>query len=737
MTDHDDRSASRPLLPLPGWSEARSGRILSALLVLAVLASRALLLPDGPWEQDEALFAAGVHDFDIPHHRPHPPGFIGWIGIGKLIHLAVPDPVVALQWASALASVGLFVVLAHLLTRFTPGRSATLAALAFTWSPLGWVHAARAFSTTPALACSALAVWCWGRATPRVRTFGWVAWALAGTIRPQLAPELVVVAGLGLRLGPDPSRRRWLGFGLATAVGVGALLATLTLGGGTLGDGPAAVWEATVEHLGRHRGGLGREYDWATLGFVRGLGHPVAAALFTLATGLGLLELARQHRARAGWLAGLIAATAVMILGQHHPGFPRYAVALVLVSLPAAAVAVARLPGHAPAVVWASLAVLGGLQTLPTAFAMHDRALPPVAAVRDVATAPDATSFSYSHGSFSFARNALLDGSIDAPGFDVRSFDDTASRAPGAYALEGTTLRLASGVTACTQDYPPVSAAAAQLSQHRFEQARLVRDGVILGPGVHAPENDTFGDRYAWLSGRARLRAPATAQTLVLQLHVPSRHAPQRLTAVQDSVRRHEVTLERGHHRIELPLAPCSAQCDVELVLPDADLEPGDTRELSVQLVAAWARGDGLRPGHQRWSPGRPFSLRTADVQLSGFYPPEGFAHQRRGAWTRARASARFPARPGWLRLRIARPPHTPGSVELRTEAESVTLDVGRAISTVELRTEAPGGHTTLHIETPVFVPRAVADDESDDRELGLIVFDVEFQPDGDGCGTW
>ncbi|HQT94449.1 MAG: hypothetical protein B7Z61_04840, partial [Acidobacteria bacterium 37-71-11] len=69
-----------PLLPVGG---AAASAAASAAALAALVASRLLLLPAGPWEQDEALMACGVLDFDPSRHMPLPPGFPLWIAIGK------------------------------------------------------------------------------------------------------------------------------------------------------------------------------------------------------------------------------------------------------------------------------------------------------------------------------------------------------------------------------------------------------------------------------------------------------------------------------------------------------------------------------------------------------------------------------------------------------------------------------------------------------------------------------
>ena len=129
--------------------------------------SRLLLLADGPWEQDEALLAAGVIDFDPAHHMPLPPGFPLWILLGRLVRLfGVADPVLALQIASSVLSVVGLWALVGLWDRLA-GRTLALAGAAVAaFLPGVWVHAGRAFSETPsaAFALIALGLWLHGRA---------------------------------------------------------------------------------------------------------------------------------------------------------------------------------------------------------------------------------------------------------------------------------------------------------------------------------------------------------------------------------------------------------------------------------------------------------------------------------------------------------------------------------------------------------------------------------------------
>lgn len=712
-------------LVLPGLPNTARGLLLTLAVLTAALLSRLLLLPDGPWEQDEALFAAGVLDFDVTRHRPHPPGFPGWIAVGRLVRPLTGDPVRALQVASSVASAVLLWALARLLGHIVDGGRATALAVAFTASPLAWVHGGRAFSTTPALACGSVALLLFlERRSPLL---GWALLGLAATLRPQLAPELALVAGLGIATA---KRRR------ATLLGVGLGLAFVLAGCVVVAaSGPSfdAVRHAFVDHFARHRGGLVRNVAFAELGIVRGLLHPLAAGglLATATVGLGLGLRSKPQRRGAAWVLALVAVTAWMVLVQHHPGFPRYAVALLLVCMPALAWTLAALPSRLGWVLAALASIVGASASAGILLWMHAAPLPVVAAARLATADPSAQALAYSHGVFSFAR--LQAESAGVPGIDVVDPDAPIRLPQHAYALEGRTLHTLEGVTACTLEFPTAPAQAMRLGQGRFDRARLSRDAVILGPGIYTPETDDAGDRYAWMGDRAQLHLPAAADRLRLRVEVPGDLGGATLTA-QAGLAPTTHRLAAGPASIDVDVAPCPSGCTVTLEVDRRHDAQGDPRALTVRLEAAWVEGESYRPAYARWSPGHPRTLRAHGVALRGFEQPETFARGRRGAWTHAEATASMPARPGTLSVLIARPEHTPGEVTVQTDAESRTLAVGPQPTELTLRTNAPQGRAQLRLATPTFTPADVREGSTDTRALGLIVYEVAFVPEGDPC---
>ncbi|MCJ7442646.1 MAG: hypothetical protein MUO25_13870, partial [Thermoanaerobaculaceae bacterium] len=87
-----------------GLADARLEAAATLATLALLLVSRFALLPSGPWEWDETLFARGLLKFDLPAHFPHPPGFPLWMALGWVMLRLVGDPLRGFQLLSAAAS---------------------------------------------------------------------------------------------------------------------------------------------------------------------------------------------------------------------------------------------------------------------------------------------------------------------------------------------------------------------------------------------------------------------------------------------------------------------------------------------------------------------------------------------------------------------------------------------------------------------------------------------------------
>jgi 4-amino-4-deoxy-L-arabinose transferase-like glycosyltransferase len=152
-----------------------------AILTLAFALSHLPYLGRSLEDIDSVNFALGVRDFDVAEHRPHPPGYPMYIGLGKVAvavaGLASGDssPAAtearALSGLSLLGAVAAIVALFGLLSALTGSDVRALAATALVASsPLFWYLSARPMSDVPGLAAALAALAClalgWWRQRP-------------------------------------------------------------------------------------------------------------------------------------------------------------------------------------------------------------------------------------------------------------------------------------------------------------------------------------------------------------------------------------------------------------------------------------------------------------------------------------------------------------------------------------------------------------------------------------------
>jgi hypothetical protein len=359
------------------WGLRRGGLELAlTVAALAILvASRFALLPSGPWEWDETLFARGLLAFDLPAHFPHPPGFPLWMALGWLVRPFVADPLRGLQLLSAAASCLTLFPLAALGRRAAPAPVAAVAACAVLAVPGVWLHAGRGFSDTPAafpaLWAAALAVW--GLGGRRATAFTVLVTA-SFLIRPILLPPLGLLWLAGA--ATVRPRRRLLPGVVAGAAAVAASVAGLVAVQGSWKEFAAAFAAHARTHavnLVEHNpGGI------LDLGIVKGFGGaPFAAGVAALAL-LGVLVWARRvgRRAASAWIA-VLTVTVVQFVWLQNRRFPRYAVPLQEAAAPLlAAAAGAAAPPFVAAAGVAALGAAWAVAAYPAVAEQHRTRLP-------------------------------------------------------------------------------------------------------------------------------------------------------------------------------------------------------------------------------------------------------------------------------------------------------------------------------------------------------------------------
>jgi hypothetical protein len=698
------------------------------VILAGLLASRLLLFPDGPWEQDEALFSTGVISFDVPSHQPHPPGFPGWIFLGKLLLPLTHDSLVALRLWSSLSSVAIVWLLARLLARITIPSAALAGSLAFAFSPLFWAHSARAFSSPPAMVLGLLSLHLWvhGRSLTAARAMvGWVLLGFAVTVRPQLAPELSMVGLVGIWCLRSRPKLAFLGVGLAF------LTVALVFGVAIADSGWDAFMASTRQHFGVHFSGrasprkgapsfLQRTSEW---GIVRTTGGLIGGLLLIIAAAYGMLRISTRSRKLAVWWFVLTVIATIMLMAAHSPRVPRYQISLLLILVGPITVAFARF-GRAGSAGLGALAVLGAVLAYPALRAMHNTPLPPVAALRAVA-AQHPRGILYPGGLFSFAKFLDFDGELATHPMVPGKSNVVLPR--DAYALGGREVRFLAGANTCAWTFDNFPREAWELSQKRFNRVVVAKNPVLLGPGVFNLESVGKGRRAAWLSDEATLYVPAPSELLMLRLDVPRDHAPQRLTASSNGALLYDQSLEAGKQTIAVPLASCDMRCDIQLTLSEGWKASRDPRTLTSRLFDAWAvKGDGA--GVWKW---RPESDAPTGVELHGFYPPEHGSAGSQGRWTREHSVVSFEASTGTLVLGLRRPQYTSGIIRIASGETEMLPNVSSEPSKVAIRVAGePQRRVNVSLDSPSFTPALAEAGSSDTRSLALQVTEMAFYPD-------
>lgn len=308
--------------------------LLAALTGVSRVPFRAGVLPS--W--DAVQFALSLHDYDVVRHQPHPPGYILYVGLGRLVDAVARDATASLAWLALAASVVTVILVYRLAWQLWGRATAVVAAGALAASPLFWFYGlvGLPYTTEAALATAVAASIWWMRGGGRRAVF-WSAVALgtAGGVRQSV---LLLLFPLWLGMAWDGRRdRRGVGLGLGV---LGLTTAAWLVPMVWLSGGPVRYVGAGLELFQSTVRATTVLGDWrlnlvALLeGLLLGLG-----ALLPVAIGIVLAGLPRlgQRDPRAWFFAGWVVPPLLVYAFVH---FGQYGYLLTV--LPALYVVVAR-----------------------------------------------------------------------------------------------------------------------------------------------------------------------------------------------------------------------------------------------------------------------------------------------------------------------------------------------------------------------------------------------------------
>ncbi len=728
-------------LRLWGLPSPRADVLATVVTVAVLAASRFALLPSGPWDWDETLFARGILKFDLPGHYPHPPGFPLWMLLGWVVHFFVTEPLVGLQLLSAAASCLTLWPLAAIGRRVAPPPLAVTSALLALFLPGVWLHAGRGFSSTPAaffaLWAAALAL---RPADRRPVTAVTVLVTAAFLIRPILLPSLSL---LWLAAIWHVTPRRRLVPGLAMAAGATLLsVAGMVFAQGSWSD----FARPFVVHGRTHaRNLLGNTGGFAELGIVKGLGGPVLACLLAALVVAGLVSwMRRVGRGTAiAWLAVLGVGIGELIWLQNRT-FSRYAVPFQMAAAPLVAGAAALAPPAMGAgVLLAATGAIAARGWSPVV-EQHDSLMPGWEALlfATQAAARDDYDLVVEPGLFPFLSYLAHRERAAGREWAFRAF--LAPSSPDSRDLPRRRYLL---VTDLPANYLPapwerrwnfaeVSRDLRPLTSGRFLDVAVVEGAMVPITGWW-PAERSGGEAFMWGGAQAEMLLPPMAPDAPLAVDLmPARGDAPMTVAVNGA----DVAVIPGDaSRGSFPLSPAlfSPNAANRLVIRRERGYPpgsGDSRPLAVQLFGLTSlAGDPVTAARERLAA----LLAAAEpahhpgFPVSGLYRPETFARGR-GAWTRPQAAMSLPLASGTLTFTLWAPRPGPVDLTISIDGQPVAgpLAVGREpqnVSLVLTRKPPPQAPCRVELRSRGYVPSAGG--SSDTRELGIVLAQAQYHP--------
>lgn len=205
--------------------------VLSLLTVASRLPYRARML----YNWDAVQFALALREYDVVKHQPHPPGYILYVGLGRLANAWLDDAAAAYVALAVLAS-GLTTFVVFVLARAVYDRATALAAAALlAVSPLFWFYGSVGLTYAAEALCATAVAYLAFRSLQGSRAHAWLAagyLGLAGGLRQPVVPLLLPLWLAAAAVGTRSPRTVLVGLGILAAAILSWFIPMVWLTGG-------------------------------------------------------------------------------------------------------------------------------------------------------------------------------------------------------------------------------------------------------------------------------------------------------------------------------------------------------------------------------------------------------------------------------------------------------------------------------------------------------------------------
>lgn len=295
----------------------------SLLLALVTLASRWPYRARMLYNWDAVQFALALREFDIAKHQPHPPGYVLYVGLGRLVNATLADPTLAYVTLamifSAATTVTVYWLARALYDRTTAGAAAALLAM----SPLFWFYGSVGLTYAgEAFGATLMALLAYRTLQGHVvHLYAGAVWlGLAGGLRPSMLLLLLPLWGASAWRGIRERKRLVAAGALLAAAVLAWFLPLLWLSGGLraylrasselydLMVRPTSVWGGDLD-------ATFRQARYVLESTLVGLG-PLALALAALPFLARRRGWGRREWFLLGWIAPPVAVYTLVHFGQ-------------------------------------------------------------------------------------------------------------------------------------------------------------------------------------------------------------------------------------------------------------------------------------------------------------------------------------------------------------------------------------------------------------------------------------
>ena len=599
------------LLQTPPLPITRPQRLLLIITAVVVAATRVWARSRTLWDWDEALFAMALHDFDVPQHHPHPPGFPLYVFLGKAARLIASTDFSALQTVTLIAAVALFPIVFMLARELRfDFRTSFLGSLLLVFFPNVWFFGGTAFSDVPGLAFAVGAAALLLRGCRDVRFYyaGAIVLGLAAAIRPQAlvigcAPSL-------LALWCQWRRSRVAAIGAPAA---GAAVIAAAYGSAALASSSVAGYLATARAL--------REYVRKVDSFLNPDRQPLptlfddffvnvipggrVSVIVAIAAAIAVIGSFIRPAPRVWLLLAMFLPFNVMgWLLLDVNSISRYSVgfAIMYALLAAEGFGVLAAPGRRAAPIVHAILVIAVVAryawwTVPALQEVRSTVSPPVAAMQWlVRNAPREQAKLYVHGSVAPWVSYYLEGWRVTPVVEPSDIPAVPAGRHDYHVTEG--LSGAGGA----QNFARPMGRIYDIARRRYFQVSVapITGLANFEEGWYWEEGDGT-NTWRWMSGRGRmsLQPVAGRASLMLEFSVPTELVPRRPVAEislnGEVIDRFVVTSAEPVRKEWLVKARSDARNEL-IVTMDKVLNPmkegliADERDLGLQLLRYWWR---------------------------------------------------------------------------------------------------------------------------------------------------